>query len=184
MNRGILVFVGGLLAQAVACSFPDITYVTGGPGDGATSEVGNGAPVDARSDATAASADVVDATGRRDGVASLDAASTDATGEVASPTDVADADASSEAVGPEGGDFDADAGTTEDAAPDGPNCNCPPSSMYPTLVSCGLLAGLLCTQSEGFVGDPPCGTADDYVTCVPNGLGCGENHSTRVQQCR
>jgi hypothetical protein len=156
-----LFLAGGAARAALACGFPDATFVPAR--DGAASTVG--------ADQTGTSPE---ATSGDDAVAGDEQAATTADASAEGAVDDAAEDAGA-----------IDGPSTPDAASDGPVCNCDGWQMYPVNFGgvCGLLGtGLACLAPGGFVGSPACGESADYVTC-DLGLGCSAVHSTKVQQC-
>jgi hypothetical protein len=161
----------GALALA-GCGFPDVNY--DGPPEGGGSS--------GRSDAQDDQPVVSDVRAAGDRTAALDTSVPDAR-----PIDAGGVDSTTtpEAATPDAQDEDAsvvDAGVMD--APADVSCDCAADAMlYKPNVSCAGLLGLLCGQTEGFSGSPPCGTVGDYVQCG-TGIVCVVTSSMRVQQCK
>jgi hypothetical protein len=67
------------------------------------------------------------------------------------------------------------------------NCDGMVEKEFNINVSCGVLNLGACPSTQGFTGDPICGTAGSYVTCVVmDGILCvtGSTDTTTKQACR
>lgn len=166
-----------VIPAAVACSFPDIEYITVNLKD--DSGVDATADEDGESPGTDASGSGSSGSGASSGEAS--SGSDDASGDSSSGDDAATGDG---AVN-EGGSSSGEGGPVGPPADGGGgSCSCAPDAMYPTNVSCGGLLGLLCGSTQGFQGSPACGQAGSYIMCSLNGLACQSTIVTRTQQCK
>jgi hypothetical protein len=65
------------------------------------------------------------------------------------------------------------------------NCKNGIEKLYPSNVSCGLLALGACNGVQGFKNDPACGKSDTYVFCKATLVLCGEGATqVRTQACK